>query len=511
MENLQYCYLCAIFFIFLTIKLLTQRKQNLPPSPFSLPIIGHLHRLKFPLYKSLATLLSKYGPILYLRVGSRRILVVSSPSAVEECFGKNDIIFANRPQTMAGDILMYNHRSYVWAPYGPLWRNLRRVSVVEILSSFNVQKLSSTREEEVGNFVRRLFEDSAANGSPRKVDMRYLFSLLTMNVSLKVVSGKRGVEADKEAERTFFQEFKSLFFVGVGTNICDFFPVLKWIGFQGIEKRLKELHRRRDEYLQKLVDGIRLNRSRGVAAMKEEGKNPPFIEKLLSFQEKDPESFSNEVIKAMTLIMFIAGTESTVFTLEWAMSLLLNHPEVLERVRAEIVSHVGNERLLNDSDLANLPYLGCVVNEVLRLYPPAPLLLPHYSSQDCRVGGYEVPKGTMLMVHAWAIHMDPSVWDEPTKFKPERFEGSFEEREGSKYLPFGLGRRACPGAAMGLRLILLALGAAIQCFEWEKVGSDKVDMTPGNGTFLLKAIPLEALCSPQPGLVKLVSQFQTSN
>ncbi|GMI91111.1 cytochrome P450, family 81, subfamily K, polypeptide 2 [Hibiscus trionum] len=506
MENLRY-YFCAIFFIFLTIKLLTKRKQNLPPSPFSLPIIGHLHLLNFPLYKSLATLFAKYGPILYLRVGSRRILVVSSPSAVEECLGKNDIIFANRPQTMAGDILMYNRRSYVWAPYGPLWRNLRRVSVFEILSSFNVQKLSSIREEEVGNFVRRL---SASDGSTGKVDMRYLFSLLTMNVSLKVVSGKRVVEADEEAERMFFQEFKSLFFVGVGTNICDFFPVLKWIGFQGIEKRLKELHMRRDEYLQKLVDGVRLNRIRDVAAIKEEGKNPPFIEKLLSFQEKDPEFFSNEVIKAMALMMFIAGTESTVFTLEWAMSLLLKHPEVLERVRAEIVSHVGHERLLNDSDLANLPYLGCVVNEVLRLYPPAPLLLPHYSSEDCRVGGYEVPKGTLLMVHAWAIHRDPSVWDEPTKFKPERFEGSLEEKEGSKYLPFGLGRRACPGAAMGLRLILLALGVAIQCFEWEKVGSDKVDMTPGNGTFLLKAIPLEALCSPRPGLLKLLSQIQTS-
>ncbi|KAE8658850.1 cyclin-A3-4-like [Hibiscus syriacus] len=510
MGNFHY-YLCLISFILLTIKLLTQRKRNLPPSPFSLPIIGHLHHLKLPLYKSWATLLPKYGPILYLRVGSRRILVVSSPSDVEECFGKNDIIFANRPQTMAGDILMYDHRSYVWAPYGPLWRSLRRLSVVEILSSINVQKLTSIREEEVGNFVRRLFEASAAYGSTGKVDMRYLFSLLTMNFSLKLVSGKRGEEVDKEAERMFVQEFKSLFFVGVGTNVCDFFPILKWIGFQGIEKRLKELHRRRDEFLQKLVDGTRLNTARDVAVGKEEGKNPSLIEKLLSFQEKDPGFFSDELIKATALMVFIAGTESTIFTLEWAMSLLLNHPEALEKVRAEMVSNVGNERLLNDSDLANLPYLGCVVDEVLRLYPPAPLLLPHYSSQDCTVGGYEIPKGTLLMVNAWAIHRDPTIWDEPAKFKPERFQGSFQEKEGSKYLPFGLGRRACPGAAMGLRMILLALGTAIQCFEWEKVGSDKVDMTPGKGQFLLKAIPLEALCSPRPHLIKILSQSQTSN
>ena len=205
-------------------------------------------------------------------------------------------------------------------------------------------------------------------------------------------------------------------------------------------------------------------------------------------------------------MMFIAGTETTGVTIEWAMSLLLNHPEVLQKVRAEIFSHVGHESLLNDSDLAKLPYLRCVVNETLRLYPPAPILLPHCSSEDCMVDGYEIPKGTLLLVHAWAIHRDPSIWKDPTKFKPERFEGTFEEKEGLKYLPFGLGRRACPGATMGFRLVLLALGSAIQCFEWEKVGSDKVDMTPGtgNGITISKARPLEALFCPRPDLIKLL-------
>ncbi|KAE8692034.1 hypothetical protein F3Y22_tig00110863pilonHSYRG00066 [Hibiscus syriacus] len=498
MEYLYHC-LGFIFFIFLTIKLLTRRKQNLPPSPLSLPIIGHFHLLSNPLYKSLATLLSKYGPILYLRVGSRRILVASSPSAVEECIGKNDMIFANRPPTMAGDILMYDGRSYVWAPHGHLWKNLRRLSVVEILSTTSVQKSSSIREDEVGNLVHRhLLGVSADNGSSRKVDLKYLFGLLTMNVMLKMASGEAAAR-DKETEKMVFKEFKSLFFPSLGTNICDFFPVLKWIGFQGIEKGLKELYRRRDEYVQKLVDGIRFKRTRDNAI-----ENPSVIEKLLSFQEEDPEFFSEEVIKGTTLMMFIAGTETTSVTLEWAMSLLLNHPEALKKVRAEIDSRVGHERLLNDSDLSKLPYLRSAVNETLRLYPPAPVLVPHYSSEDCMVCGYEVPKGTLLIVNAWAIHNDPKIWDEPTKFKPERFE---EEKEGSKFLPFGLGRRACPGATIGLRLVLLALGTVIQCFEWENVGSDTVDMTPGTGLGLSKAMPLEALCFPRPDLINLLSQF----
>ncbi|KAK8541803.1 hypothetical protein V6N13_137606 [Hibiscus sabdariffa] len=507
MENL-YPYLCLIFFIFLTIKLLTRRKQNLPPSPFSLPIIGHLHLLKTPLHEAFATLLSKYGPILYLRVGSRRILVVSSPSAVEECFSKNDIIFANRPRTMAGDIVMYNQRAYVWASYGPLWRNLRRVSVVGVLSPFMVQKLSSVREEEVGNTVRRLFEASVANGgSTPKLNMRYLFGLLTMNVIFKVTTGKRGVEAagaagdeeEAEAEKMVFQEFRSLFFPTLGANICDFFPVLRWIGFRGIEKGMKELQRKRDEYLEKIIDGVRLK------SMPE--KDSSFIGKLLSLQEEDPNFCTDEVVRAMAVIMFVAGTEMTAITMEWALSLLLNHPAALEKVRAEIASQVGHERLLKDSDLAKLPYLRCVVNETLRLYSPAPVLLPHYSSEDCTVGGYDIPKGTLLMAHTWAIHRDPSLWVDPTKFKPERFEGSLEEKDGSKFLPFGLGRRACPGAAMSTRLVQLALGAMIQCFEWEKVGSDKVDMTPGTGPALSKATPLEARCSPRLHLMKLLSQI----
>ncbi|XVE94978.1 hypothetical protein REPUB_Repub02eG0056800 [Reevesia pubescens] len=428
MENLNH-YLGIILFIFLTIKLLTHRKQNLPPSPFALPIIGHLYLIRNPLYRSLATLLSKYGPILYLRIGCMRLLVISSPSAVEECLIKNDIIFANRPRTMAGDLLPDNYLAFVWTPYGPLWRNLRRVGVVEIFSSNSVQKFSSIREDEVAKFIRRLFDVSAANGT-QKVDLKYLFYLLTMNVMLRVVSGKPGVEdvRDKEAEKMFLSEFRNTFFSTLGTNLCDFLPVLRWIGFQGIEKNLIELQRRRNEYIQKLVDGIRLKKTTEIPVIKEEGKNSSLIEKLLSLQEEDPNFCSNEVIKSMVLLMFIAGTETRVATTEWAMSLLLNHPEALRKVRAEIVSHVGHERLLNDSDLADLPYLLCVLNETLRLYPPVPILLPHCSSEDCVVGGYEIPKGTLLMVHTWAIQRDPSIWEEPTKFKPERFEGTLEEK-----------------------------------------------------------------------------------
>ncbi|KAE8697917.1 hypothetical protein F3Y22_tig00110607pilonHSYRG00051 [Hibiscus syriacus] len=306
------------------------------------------------------------------------------------------MIFSNRPQTMAGDTLVYDGRSYVWAPHGPLWKNLRRLSVVEILSTTSVQKSSSIREDEVGNLVRRhLLEASSANGSSRKVE--YLFGLLTMNVMLKMASGEPAAR-DKETEKM---------------------------------------------------------RTRDAAANAIE--NPSVIEKkiLNSFPMKS--SRARQCMQHVPQMMFIAGTETTSFTLEWA-----------------IKSSRGFEE--------------------------TPVLVPHYSSQDCMVCGYDVSKGTLLIVNAWAIQNDPSLWDEPTKLRLERFE---EEKEGSKFLPFGLGRRACPGATMGLRSILLALGTAIQCFEWENVGSDTVDMRPGTGPTLSKAMPLEALCSPRPDLIKL--------
>lgn len=189
------------------------------------------------------------------------------------------------------------------------------------------------------------------------------------------------------------------------------------------------------------------------------------------------------------------------------MSLLLNHPEVLEKVKNEIDQHVTPGRLLDDSDLSNLPYLHCIIKETLRLFPAAPLLLPHFSSENCTINGFHIPRATTLLVNIWAIHRDPILWEEPDKFKPERFEGIKEESQGYKFLPFGMGRRSCPGAGMAMRLMSLALGTLIQCFEWERVGPELVNMDAESKLTLPKAQPLEALYKPRPSMSVLLSQL----
>jgi len=201
-----------------------------------------------------------------------------------------------------------------------------------------------------------------------------------------------------------------------------------------------------------------------------------------------------------------AGTHSLAGSMEWAISLLLNHPQVLAKARIEIDTHVGPNRLLTDSDLPNLHYLNNVVKETLRLFPAGPLLLPHMSSSNCTVAGYDIPCGTMLFVNAYAIHRDPELWAEPSRFKPERFTEETNDRH-KIYLPFGMGRRSCPGEGLATRTMGLTLGALIQCFEWERIGEEEVDMTEGSGIVLAKAMPLEALYKPREVMVNVLSRL----
>ncbi|KAF8023178.1 hypothetical protein BT93_F0624 [Corymbia citriodora subsp. variegata] len=175
------------------------------------------------------------------------------------------------------------------------------------------------------------------------------------------------------------------------------------------------------------------------------------------------------------------------------MSLLLNDPEVMKNALAELDNIVGQDCLVDEVDIHKLPYLHNIINEVLRLFPPAPLLVPHESSEDYMIGGFNVPRGTMVLVNAWAIQRDPKVWDDPTSFKPERYEG-LEGDHAYRLLPFGLGRRSCPSAGLANRVVGLALAALLQCFEWERVSEEPVDLLEGMGLTMPKKQPLEAMC-----------------
>ncbi|XP_010059888.2 cytochrome P450 81Q32 [Eucalyptus grandis] len=491
----------SLLFLLYLFKLQRSSKRNLPPAPPSLPIIGHLHLIKEPVHRTLQSLSDRYGPVLSLSLGSRPAVVISSPSAAEECFTRNDIALANRPRTLSGEIMGYGNTTIGSAPYGPHWRNLRRLTAVEILSPHRLTGSLAIRQEEVRHLTRSLYEaaSSSQGGGFARVEMSSRLQELSFNIIMRMISGKRysgvAVDAgDAEVAREYRELIKEEFELS-GTDPGDFLPVLrKVVDFKGRERRMVDVANRSDVILQGMIDEHRSRRKRSDADGSREEESKTMIETMLS------EGYSDDIIKGQINSIIGAGTDTSAVTIEWAISLLLNHLDVMKKAQVELDDIVGRDRLVDEADTHKLPCLHNIINEALRLFPPGPLLVPHESAEDCTIAGFDVPRGTMILVNAWAIQRDPKVWDDPTNFKPERYEG-LEGDHAYRLLPFGMGRRSCPGAGLANRVVSLALAALIQCFEWERVGEELVDLSEGTGLTMPKREPLEALCKARECMI----------
>ncbi|KAK8923405.1 Isoflavone 2'-hydroxylase [Platanthera zijinensis] len=547
--NSLFTFLIALFFSLLPlskfiIAAINRKKKNLPPSPPSLPILGHLHQLKKPLHRSLARLSAQHGPLLYLRLGTRPALLVSSFPLAQDCFTAKDAAFADRPKFPSVQLTTYNHTTIPFAAYGPEWRDMRRIACTEALSAGRLAFFSDVRTKEARFLAQTLFRDTARAGDREftPVGLRMRLFGMAMNVMTGIIDGNRYYGEDECLDlkvKRFKEAVEESLILAGGSNAADFLPPgIGWVVGLRVRKRISWIHERRDGFVQSIVDKKRREREEedeGTVAR-------TLLDSLLLLQEKQPEQYSDRFIKAFILViismslfrlglehlfspalclgicgrnlligenkvppssnralsLILAGTDTTSNTLEWAMSLLLNNPEKLERARQEIDEQVGDNRLIQEADLVKLPYLLCIIRETLRMYPTGPVLVPHQSREDCTVGGYNVPCGTMLLVNAYAIQRDPAVWPKPEKFLPERFQDMRAE-EIRNMLPFGMGRRGCPGESLAMRELGLALGTLVQCFDWRRICLGEVDMEEGRGISMPKATPLEALCRPRPG------------
>ncbi|KAJ9560131.1 hypothetical protein OSB04_005291 [Centaurea solstitialis] len=383
MDVLSLCivYLALLLPSYLFAMHLRSKISNLPPSVFpTLPIIGHLYLLKSPLFRTFAKISAKFGPIILLQLGFRGVLLVSSPSTVEECFTKNDLVFANRPKMVYGKIIGNNYTSMSWASYGDHWRNLRRIASTELLSLHHLNKLYAIRMDECRLMIHKLL---LTNSSP--VNMKSVFYELMLNVMMRMISGKRyfagDIENVEEEGKRFKKILDEVFLSSSASNVMDYLPSLSWLGVKGPEKKLIALKEKIDVFFQELI-----NQLKQVKPSEVENKNSTMIEVLLSLQRSNPEYYTDEMITSFLMVLLSTGTETSSTTMEWGLSLMLNDPQVIEKARNEIDLHVGKYRLVEESDIANLPYLRCILNETLRLYPPAPLLVPHESSEDTIVG-----------------------------------------------------------------------------------------------------------------------------
>ncbi|KAK8991912.1 hypothetical protein V6N11_044809 [Hibiscus sabdariffa] len=453
--------LSLAFFLFLLLK--HGNSGNLPPSPPCLRLIGHLHMQLFDNSSPhifFWKLSQKYGSLVYLRFGCKPTIVVSSAEMAKEVMKTHDLHFCSRSDNRGSRRLSYNALDLVFAPYDGYWREMRKLCVINLFS--RVQQYRPIREDEVGRLMEKICQLS---DDSKPVNLSEAMMCMSSTIICRVGFGKR--YAEEGAQRSRFHgllnESQALL-----SSFCfsDYFPWMGWVDrLTGFHNRLENTFKQLDIFYQKLIDE-HLDPNR----LKPEQND--IIDVLLKIWKDGgdfPFDLTTDHIKAILMNVFVAGTDTSAATVTWAMSFLMKHPNCLKTSQDEVRNLVGKKRFLNEDDIQSLTYLKAVIKETFRLQPIAPLLVPRETLGKCSIGGYEIPAKTLVFVNAWAIGRDPGVWENPQEFRPERFIGSSIDYKGLHFelIPFGAGRRICPGMRMGVATVELALANLLYKFDWE--------------------------------------------
>ncbi|KAH7517911.1 hypothetical protein FEM48_Zijuj09G0114300 [Ziziphus jujuba var. spinosa] len=415
----------SILIVLYKVKKNKKNKGRRPPEPAGAwPLIGHLHILGADklFHRVLGALADEYGPAFSIRIGIHRALVVSSWQVAKECFTTNDKVFPSRPKALAGKIMGYDHAMFGMSPYGPYWRDIRKLATVHLLSNHRLELLQHIRDSEINCFMKELYEQCIENGGQAVVEMKDRFGDLAMNITVRMLAGKRfcGTSGDAQESRLCRKALGSFFYFFGMFMASDTVPFLGWLDVaKGYLREMKKTAKELDCVFGKWVDEHRHRRLRGSI----EEEELDFIHVMLSVMDEGKQSVhdANTVTKATCLSLILGGNDTTVVTLTWAISLLLNNPEKLKKAQEELDIHVGKQRRVNQSDIQNLLYVQAIVKETLRLYPALPLSAPREALEDCTIAGFHVPAGTRLFVNLWKLQRDPSIWSNPLEFQPERF------------------------------------------------------------------------------------------
>ncbi|XP_060671130.1 cytochrome P450 71D9 [Ziziphus jujuba] len=477
------------FFIFLfmvsNIVWRTKSKKSnpkLPPGPWKLPIIGNMHHLHGILpHHALRNLAMKYGPLMHLKLGEVSYIIVSSPEIAKEFLKTHDTNFANRPFLLAPKILTYDCTGISFSPYGDYWRHLRKICSMELLSAKQVKSFRSIREEEVSNLIETIHssEGSAINLSEK------IYSL-SCGITGRTAFGQKS--RDQEAYQAVSNKIAVL---AGGFYVADMYPSIKMLEqIGGLRHKLEKVHAEADRILENILNDHKEKKIMKRTKSHEQQANDNqeyLVDVFLKFQHHDqldhPLTDSN--IKAALLDIFTAGSDTSSTTVEWAMSEMVKNPRVMKEAQSEVRRVFRGKANVDETEIHELKYLRSVIKETMRLHPPAPLLLPKECSQSCVIDGYDIPKKSKVIVNAWAIGRDPMHWTEADKFYPERFleGGSVQiDYKGSdfEFIPFGAGRRICPGITFGMAVVELTLAQLLFHFDWKlpnHMRPEDLDMT----------------------------------
>ncbi|GJQ91243.1 cytochrome P450 CYP82D47-like protein [Tanacetum coccineum] len=447
------------------------------------------------------------GPIFIVKLGVHQALVVSDAEIAKDCFTKNDMVFATRPKSLVVELMGYNYAMFGLAPYGDYWRTMRKMVMIEVLSQRRVEMLSSIRVPEARTSIKHICEawvrNKESTGSNKlQVEIKKLFENFQLNSITRMISGKRFSPGDEESARVLAVARKFIELLGT-IVVSDFLPYVKCLDLGGHQKEMKKTAKEIDNIFEGWLEEHRKQRESGEHQC--EGKHD-FMNVFISILEgATREEFTgfdhNTMIKATSLVLLTGGLDTTLVTLTSALSLLLNNPKALKMAQEELDAHVGRDRLVEESDITNLVFLQAIIKETLRLHPPSQISPARESIDNCVVAGYNIPKGTRLIVNLWKLHRDPNVWSDPDQFQPERFLTSNKDIDYQgqqyEYLPFGSGRRMCPGVSFAIKTLHFTLASALQGFELAKPLKDPVNANESFTLTDIKDFPVEVILSPR--------------
>lgn len=485
--------LVTFIFIILSYYLYQKLRFKLPPGPRPLPVVGNLYDIKPVRFRCFADWSQAYGPIISVWFGSTLNVVVSNAELAKEVLKENDQQLADRHRSRSAAKFSREGQDLIWADYGPHYVKVRKVCTLELFSPKRLEALRPIREDEVTAMVESIYKDcTLPESSGQSLLVKKYLGAVAFNNITRLAFGKRFVNSEgvmDEQGKEFREIVANGLKLGASLAMAEHIPWLRWL-FPLDEAAFAKHGARRDRLTRAIME------EHSLAREKSGGAKQHFVDALLTL--KDKYDLSEDTIIGLLWDMITAGMDTTAISVEWAMAELIKNPRVQQKAQEELDRVVGYERVLTETDFSNVPYLQCVAKEALRLHPPTPLMLPHRSNANVKIGGYDIPKGSIVHVNVWAVARDPAAWKNPLEFWPERFMEEDVDMKGHDFrlLPFGAGRRVCPGAQLGINLVTSMLGHLLHHFNWAPphgLSPDEIDMGENPGLVTYMRTPLQAV------------------
>ncbi|CAF2040437.1 hypothetical protein HID58_033068 [Brassica napus] len=488
-------------------KKMKRSKWNLPPSPPQFPIIGNLHQVGELPHRSLQRLAQRTGHVILVHLGMAPITVVSSKEAAEEVLRTHDQDCCTRPNLVGPRLISRGFKDIGFSQYSEEWKERRKFLVRELFSLKKVQSSRYIREEEC-NFMAKKLSESTVDRST--VDLSKTLYWLTASIFFKLAFGhsfheSKFVDQEKIDELVFEAE------TALASFTCsDFFPYagVGWLVdlLSGQHKRLKNVFFKLDAMFQHMIDDH-------LSPERSSKYHDDIIVSMLHVihkQEKyDSLKLTIDHMKGVLTNIFLGGIDTGAVTMIWTMTELARNMEVMKKVQGEIRDRLGNSKeRVTEEDIGKVPYLYLVIMETFRLHPALPLLLPRETMTHIKVQGYDIPPKRRILVNAWAIARDPKLWKNPEEFNPDRFMDNPVGYRGQsfEFLPFGSGRRMCPGITMGMATVELGLLNLLYFFDWklpDGMTERDIDIEEAGTLTVVKKVPLK--------LVPVLSSLVTPN